>query len=133
MKQKVLYALWGFGYILCLGLGLIPERSAATGVVLTVLSVVFFLPGALLLGKAISSGDKKELIRLRWISGLSLSLTFLVLLGNLLSLYSSTALGNVMHGLLCIVSVPMLCSDLWLLPLFLWACLLFTTFYKPKA
>ena len=132
MKQKLLYPLWGFAYILCLGLGLIPERSAAGGVVLTVLSVLFFLPGALLLRKAILDGDKKGLVRLRWISILSLSLTFLALLGNLFSLYSSTTLGDVMHAILCIVSVPMLCSDLWLLPLFLWACLLFATFYKPK-
>jgi len=132
MKQKVLYALWGVAYILCLGLGLIPERSAATGAVLTVLSVLFFLPGALLLGQALKANDKNTLLFLRTISIASLSLTVLALLGNLLSLYSSIALGNVMHAILCIVSVPLLCSDFWLLPLFLWACLLFATFHKSK-
>ena len=46
MKQKTLYAIWGVLYALCCALGFLPQK----GVILTVFSVLFFLPGVLILG-----------------------------------------------------------------------------------
>lgn len=129
MKEKTLYPLWAFLYVLCVFLGAIPERSAAGSAVLTVISVLFFVPGAMLLYLGFRKKERKTVIRVRWISALSLGLTTVVLAANLLSVQSaSLLLGDVLHVFLLMVSAPMLCSAHWVLSLFLWACLLVISF-----
>ena len=61
------------------------------------------------------------------LSALSLGLTLLALILNLLSALGSATLGNVLYGILIVVSSPMVCSGFWALSLFLWACLLLTS------
>ena len=125
MREKTLYPLWAFLYVLCIFLGAIPERSAAGNAVLTVISVLFFVPGALLLYLGFHEKRKKTVLTVRWISALSLVLTVIAIVANLLSVRSdSYVLGDVLHVILLVVSSPMLCADYWMLPLFLWACLL---------
>lgn len=128
MSKKMLFALWGGLFILCAGLGFIPgfspEIGAGAQTVLTVLSVAFFVPPAWLLylaGKEKDAGTLKLVFRL---SALSLGLTLLTLILNLLSALGSATLGNVLYGILIVVSSPMVCSGFWALSLFLWACLL---------
>ena len=50
MNNKILFALWGVLFILCAGLGFLPEATGWT----TAAAILFFLPPALLLHK----GDK---------------------------------------------------------------------------
>ena len=131
MKTRTLYPIWGALYILCACLGAIPERSGIGDAVLTVVSVLFFVPGFLLLAEALRARDMKNLKTLRLISALSLGLTLLALIGNILSVVGSTLVGDIAHWVLLAVSVPMLCCKYWALSLLLWAVILFGSF-PPK-
>ena len=102
MNRKFLYTAWAVLFILCAAFGFVPERSGVLQALLTVLSLVFFLPPAMLLYKAAGKNRKPV---------------------GLLST-GSTALGDFLHGVLTVVSAPMLCCGSWALSLFLWACLL---------
>jgi len=121
MKKKTLFALWGGLFILCAGLGFIPNPEGAVRIGLTLLSVLFFLPPALLLRL---HGDRATVTLVRNLSLLSLALTLLALVLNFLFALSSETVGSVLHYVLIIVSSPMVCSGYWVLSLFLWACLL---------
>ena len=57
MNQKILSALWGGLFIVCAGLGFIPEPEGSLQILLTVLSLLFFLPPALLLYHAVRKQD----------------------------------------------------------------------------
>ena len=56
MTQKILFALWGCLFILCAGLGFIPEPEGALRLLLTAVSLAFFLPPVLILQDA----EKKQ-------------------------------------------------------------------------
>lgn len=134
MKKTILYGLWAALYALCAGLSFITNPSQLQAGAMTVLSVLFFVPGGLLLLDARRSRDKKTLLVLRWISSLSLGLTLAALIANIASVTASSVVGDILHYVLIFVSVPMLCSHFWVLSLFLWACLLFAGFPgKDKA
>ena len=127
MKKRILYGCWVCLYALCAALGHVAEPAAVQAVALTLMSLIFFIPAIILLVDALRAKDKKALLQLRWISALSLGLTLLLLVANVLSAMSTEAVGNVLYEILIFVSVPMVCSQHWLLSLFLWACLLFAT------
>ena len=120
MSKKNLFALWGGLFVLCAGLGMIPEPRGGLKALMTVLSLVFFLPPALLLRQR----DRQTLKILRNFAIASLGLTVLGLMANFMSLMAPEAVGNVLYGMLVIVSTPMVCSGYWLLSLFCWALLL---------
>lgn len=124
MKNKVLYGCWAGLFILCAGLGFIPSPTGAGRIILTLLSLLFFLPGAVLLYWAVRTGDKRGICRIRNLSIVSLAVTVTMIIVNFLSVNASDAAGTVLHGLLVIVSTPMVCGQNWLISLFLWACLL---------
>lgn len=126
MKQKTLFALWGALFILCAGLGFIPEPEGFLKFLMILLSVGFFAVGWLILYHARRSGDRRSLSLVRNLSAFSLGLTLLLLVGSFLSLGASELLGNLLHSVLTIVSSPMLCSQYWALSMFMWACLLLT-------
>lgn len=131
MKQKTLYPIWGLLYILCVVLGFMSQRNGAVDVAFTVLSVGFFVPGVLLLIDAYKEDNKKALLRLRYISLSSLVLTMVLLAANFVSARSSSeVLGDVLYCILAVVSAPMLCSGVWVLTIFLWACLFIASFPK---
>ena len=124
MTKTAWFTLWGGLFILCAGLGFIPEPTGLLRVLLTVLSIGFFLPPAMVLHDAAKKRDLVIIRLLRNLSAGSLALTVLILIANFLSLMAPVALGNFLYVLLVIVSAPMVCSGYWLLSLFLWACLL---------
>ena len=126
MKQKTLYAIWGVLYALCCALGFLPQK----GVILTVFSVLFFLPGVLILADAYKQQNQTALRTLRYVSLGSLVLTLALLAASFASAQGSLKLGDVLHYILGIVSVPMFCSSIWALSLFLWACLFIASFPK---
>lgn len=132
MKTKSLFLIWGGCYIFCLLLSFIPVSKTFIQVLHTICSAGFFVPGGLLLYRGIKRSDYALLKKLRLISGLSLLLTCVMILVNLLSVTGSSALGIVMHILLLVVSVPMASSGFWLLSLFLWACIFMSTFVKKR-
>ena len=128
MNKKVLFVLWGVLFILCAGLGFILDPQGAVKTVMTVLSVLFFLPPALLLWQA----DRNTAALIRNLSLLSLGVTLVTLILNFVLAVSSEFLGNVLHYILVIVSAPMICSGYWVMSLFLWACLLMASLKKSK-
>lgn len=120
MKRKAIYALWAVLFILCAGLGFIPEPEGLTATALTLFSAAFFVPPALLLYQA----ETQDVLLIRNLSALSLTLTLALLIANFLTAFSSETLGLILHYILIIVSCPMICSGHWVMSLFLWACLL---------
>ena len=128
MKQKTIFFLWGGLFILCAALGFILEPQGALKTVMTILSVLFFLPPFLLLYRC--SRDAAMLIRN--LSALSLGITLAALILNFILAVSSETLGNILHYILVVVSAPMICSGYWVLSLFLWACLLMVSLKKCR-
>ena len=128
MNTKHLSIFWGVLFLLCAGLGFIPEPQGALKGLMTALSVLFFLPPALLLYR---SGRETALL-IRNLSALSLGVTSVTLILNFILAVSSETLGNILHYILVVVSAPMICSGYWVLSLFLWACLLMASLKKSK-
>ncbi len=124
MNRNYLYILWGSLFALCAGLGFVPEPAGVLRGLLTALSLVFFLPPAWLLYDGAKQQDRTVLLLVRNLSALSLGLTLGLLILNFLTAFRSELLGAVFHGLLTVISAPMVCSGHWALSLFLWACLL---------
>lgn len=127
MKSQFLYALWGALFILCAGLGFIPEPAGVLRVLLTGLSILFFLPPALLVWKGRRKKDRMALSLVRNLSIASLSLSVLLIIANFLTVFRSELLGDILHGVLVVVSSPMICSGHWAMSLFFWACLLISS------
>ena len=127
MSNAVLYALWGALYALCAGLGFIGEPGRGMQFLMTALSVVMFAPPLMINYQAAQKGDRRNLKLVRNLSLLSLIMTALALVANLLGAVYSETLGNILHAFLTVVSSPMICSGYWVLSLFLWACLLMVT------
>lgn len=127
MKSQFLYALWGALFILCAGLGFIPEPAGVLRVLLTGLSILFFLPPAVLVWKGRREKDRMALSLVRNLSIASLSLSVLLIIANFLTVFRSELLGDILHGVLVVVSSPMICSGHWAMSLFFWACLLISS------
>lgn len=122
--NKILFALWAGLFIICAGLGFIPEPEGALRFFLAALAILFFLPPAFLLYRARASADKALCRLLHFLAALSLSATLALLILNLLSALRSEFLGKLLHYILVIVSSPMICGGNWAMSLFFWACLL---------
>ena len=132
MKKWILYGFWVVEFILCAILGFIHNANAVGKVFQTILSLLFFVPPAILLVDAIRKKERGELLRLIIISTVSLALTMVLLVANVLSVGATKAVGDALYGILIVVSSPMVCSRYWLLSLFLWACLLMGALYGRK-
>ena len=124
MNKKVLVALWGGLFILCAGLGFIPQPEGFFKGLMTALAVLFFLIGFLLLYRAKQSGDRGTVALIRNLAAASLVATAALLVANFLSFGAGEAVGDGLYAVLVILSSPMVCGGNWLMSLFLWACLL---------
>ncbi len=126
MKNRSLFIAWAFLFILCAIGGFIPVTKTAVRILLTGLSLLFFLPPALILRR----GSREERQLVRTLSALSLALTLVLIIANFLTAFRSEALGNALHALLTVVGCPMITSGHWAMSLFLWACLLIASLKK---
>ena len=132
MKKTILLFIWGWLYLICAALGHATDVTAAQQTAMTILSVLFFLPGFLLLLDGWKKKKKGTCNLVFYISLGSLALTLVMLLLNVLSVTGSETLGNVMYELLIWLSSPMICCGYWFLSLFLWASLLFASISCKK-
>ena len=128
MNKKSLFVLWGVLFLLCAGLGFIPEPAGTLKTLMTAASVLFFLPPAVLLYRP----DRDTALLIRNLSALSLGVTLVTLILNFVAAVGSETLGNILHYILVVVSSPMICSGYWVLSLFLWACLLMVSLRQLK-
>ena len=130
MNKTSYYTVWAGIYILCAGLSFIPEPAGFLKFLMMALSLGFFLPPALLLYRAKKERDGFSVKLIRNLSLASLILTAAVLIISVLSFLAPEWVGNFLHILLILVSVPMVCSQYWVLSLFCWACLLMVSLKK---
>ena len=130
MKKTLLYIAWGCMAVLCIGLGTLEATERLIQTPLMALAVVFFVPGGILLYDALTEKDRKEVLRIRWISIASLSLTVVALIAFILTAAVGSAAADALYDILLVVSCPMICGQQWLISLFLWACLFSATFFK---
>ena len=130
MNKTSYYTTWAGISILCAGLSFIPEPAGFLKFLMIALSLGFFLPPAMLLYRAKKERDVFTVKLIRNLSLASLVLTAAVLIISVLSFLAPEWVGNFLHILLILVSVPMVCSQYWVLSLFCWACLLMVSLKK---
>lgn len=128
MNKNTFFILWGALFILCAGLGFLPEPGGVVKSAMTAASLLFFLPPFLLLYRA----DRDTALLIRNLSALSLGVTLVTLILNFVLAVSSETLGNILHYILVVVSAPMVASGYWVLSLFLWACVLMVSLKMLK-
>ena len=134
MSKKTLYLIWGGLFIFCGLLGFIPQPVGVVKMLMVVASLVFFVPGGILLYLGKKEEDYSTISTVRNLSIIYLMVTLFLLIMFFLSGRASQTVGEFIVGLLTVLSAPMVCSQYWFLPLFLWACLLMTaiSFRKKK-
>ncbi len=129
------YSIWAILYCVCAGLGFMPDSQVqgTFKTMLTVLSFVFFLPPFLLAWFAARQDDGKTLKELRIISltALGLSLFFIILIFISAANFGVT-MRKVVSVLYLIFTAPLQCSQNWILPLFMWGCLLMGTLRRHQ-
>ena len=130
MNKTSYYTTWAGISILCAGLSFIPEPAGFLKFLMIALSLAFFLPPAMLLYRAKKERDVFTVKLIRNLSLASLVLTAAVLIISVLSFLAPEWVGNFLHILLILVSVPMVCGQYWVLSLFCWACLLMVSLKK---
>ena len=129
-NYRLLYILWAAMFVLTAMLGfLFPNVSHAAGrAALTTASVIFFVPPWMILVRAKHEGARKQIRLIRYIALASVVLTLVLLIANLRSAGLGEAMGAVLNAMLVIVSAPMVCSNFFVLPLFLWGTLIVGSF-----
>ena len=134
MKKRsypILYTLWASMFLLTAALGLLfPQETGLSRWVLTAVSVIFFVPPWMILHRARAAEDRSQIRLVRYLSLASVVLTALLLVLNLKSAGLGDAMGRALNAALAVVSAPMLCSQFFVLPIFLWGCLIADTFRK---
>ena len=83
-NNKPYYLAWGGLYALCAGLSFLPDPQGALKGLLTVLSVAFFVPPAVILYRAVQAKKWTTVHLLGYLSGTSLVLTLVFLVLNFL-------------------------------------------------
>ena len=126
MRKQALFGLWAGLFSICAALGFIPAPEGAVRTVLTLCAIAVFVPPAVLTFDAARKHDRRTLALIRNLCAASLGATALLLMLNFLSVTGSETLGNFLHGVLTVVSSPMICARYWALSLFGWACLMYT-------
>lgn len=126
-NTKKLWLLWGVMYLLCAVCSFTKAgQGDSIGVLLMLLGMAFFVPPALLIAYSVKKKRMKQLKYIRNLSIASLVLT-LVMIILFFATANAGALGTVVTWILAILSVPMMCGQIWLIGIFGWSCLLMTT------
>lgn len=131
-KNTKLWISWGCMYLLCTACGFIIVAPGFLSGLFLLFSIGFFIPGGMLLWNGIKAGDQRTVKAVRILSILSLSLTLLMIILNFATVQDSATVGVVMQCILNIVSTPMICSQVWVVGLFGWACLLMGSIITSK-
>lgn len=126
LNNRNLYVAWASLYILCIIFSAIAEPIGLWMIPELALSLLFFVPPAVLLYRAVR---EKNPFVIRLIRGISIAVLALTTVTICLTFASVGAgfgpgMGMFLQVLLMMVSAPMLCSPIWGLSLFFWACLL---------
>ncbi len=124
MSNKTWYWIWGGMDILCAALGFIPGPQGALYWLLFGVSVGFFLPPAAILYGAVKKEDRKTVKTIQTLCLIWFAVMLVMLIVNLASISASAAAGTAVYYLLIVLSSPMICSQIWVVPMFGFGCLL---------
>ena len=124
MNRTSFYTVWAGFFILCAGLGFIPEPAGFLKFLMIALTLGFFAVPAWFLLWLDKRCDKLHIRILRNLAAASLGLTLVLILVNFMAFMAPESVGTLLHILLIVVSAPMVCGQYWVLSLFLWACLM---------
>ena len=132
LTYKTLYIAWAAMFLLTavLGLAFPAVEAGALRWVLMAVSVLFFLPPWLVVAKAKAEAHPWHLRMVRTLGILSVVLTLLMLCLNLRSVGLGEFAGMALNAALTVISAPLVCSNFFALPLFLWGMLIMGTFGK---
>ena len=132
LSYKTLYIAWAVLFALTAVLGFIFPQAEGAGakIALLVIAAVFFLPPWLILRKTRAEGRRFHARLIGFLAAASIVLTAALLVLNLMSPLWGESVGIALNAALVIVSAPMVCSNFYVLPLFLWGMLLAAAFKK---
>lgn len=132
IRYQTLYSLWALLFVLTAALGLLfPNVEGAFPLALLRLAAVgFFVPPCLILLRARAEGAGKHIRLLRYLSLCSVGATCVLLGLNIASVGMGPGVGLALNAALAVISAPLVCGNLYVLPLFLWGCLLMATFSR---
>lgn len=125
-KLKKIWMIWAIAYAVCAVCGFFPAVNHLVYALFFMLALAFFVPAGFLIYEAVQRQDKKILRLIRNLSLISLSVTMVTIVLNFLTVHGEKVWGQVMYWLLILVSVPMVCGQIWAVSLFGWACVLMT-------
>ncbi len=128
MSNKTLFLIWGGLFILCAILGFIPPVYGLVSILLFLAAVAFFIPPWILFYRGKQKKDLSLLAVLRGISIASLVATLILLVLFFMTAGTNEAAGVFLYRILAVISAPMLCSQIWVGSLFVWACLFIASF-----
>ena len=134
VTNRILYIIWAVLYVLCIVFSAIAEPVGGWLIPELVLSLVFFVPPAMLLYRGVRNSHGFTLRLIRNLSIAVLAATTVTLCMTFLSvgMRADAGFGVFLQILLMIVSAPMLCSPVWGISLFFWACLMMICFQYRK-
>ena len=127
-NTKHLWIIWAVAYVICTVCAFFPVAPGALSGLFVLLSLGFFVPPAFLIYKAVEHKWPKILRVIRNLSIISLSLTLVTILLNFMAFQAGREWGLALYWILLVVSAPMACSQVWVLGMFGWACLLMVCF-----
>ena len=132
LSYKMLYIAWAVMFALTAVLGFLFPAAEGAGakIALLVTAAVFFLPPWLILRKGRKEGKRFHGWLIGFLAMASIVLTIVLLVLNLMSPLWNEQVGIALNAALVIISAPMMCSNFYVLPLFLWGTLLAAAFRK---
>ena len=131
-SYKALYLMWAFMFVLTAVLGfLYPNVTEATQKLpLQLATGAFFIPPWAIMTRANNEGTEKHILVVRNLALCSVTLTCVLMALNIYSAGMSPALGQALNAALTIISAPLVCSNFYVMPLFLWGTLLMGAFSR---
>lgn len=129
-KKPVVYIMWAFWYLCCVFLCLGADPVGMAKVPFVVVGIATYAPPFYLL--YLSKKDAKTIKLVQIISIASLAAFVVLLALNLLSVKWNATAGLILDRLFNIFCAPIVCSQFWVVGLFLWASLLRVTILMLK-
>ncbi len=132
MSNKTWYWIWGGMYAICAVLGFIPGPQGALYWLLFGISLLFFVPPAVILRQAVTAKDRRSIKIMRTVCLTWFAVMLFLLILNLGSIGASAAAGAAVYYFLVVLASPMICSQIWVVPMFLFGCLLTVCFQQLR-
>lgn len=134
MRKFFLSFLWAVLYLVCGAVSCISVPEGFLSTLPVVLSILFFVPPAVMLHQAFRENDKKTVRIIRNLSLIWLITAVIMIICNILSVTATELTGRILYYTMAVITAPMVSGGNWFISLFLWACLLITSqqYFRKK-